>query len=99
MSSKKLVRQLFSEPVSMAFMKEQPSFLENGAFLDLFICGRDESRVLQYLCEIVIWLIVFKYILPGDRNLFTTTHCQENAGNEKSFDNRIMIIFICWAQD
>lgn len=52
---------------------------------------------LEYLCEILIWLIVFKYCLPGDINLFSTTKIQENAGNEKSFDNIIMTTFICWA--
>ena len=50
--------------------------------------------VLKYLSEILIWLIVFKYLLPGDINLFNSRVCQENAGNEKSFGNIIMIIFM-----
>lgn len=54
--------------------------------------------VLKYLCEILIWLIVFKYLLPGGISLFSTRDSQENAGNEKSFANIIMTIFICWAQ-
>ena len=55
--------------------------------------------VLKNLCEILIWLIVFKYLLPGDSNLFNTRVSQENAGNEKSFGNIIMIIFMYWGQN
>lgn len=51
--------------------------------------------VLKCLCEILIWLIVFKYILPGDINLFNTTYSQENAGNEKALDHIIMTTFTC----
>lgn len=54
--------------------------------------------VLKNLCEVLIWLIVFKYLLPGDINLFNTRVSQENAGNEKSFCNIIMIIFMYWGQ-
>lgn len=54
--------------------------------------------VLKNLCEVLIWLIVFKYLSPGDINLFNTGVSQENAGNEKSFCNIIMIIFMYWGQ-
>lgn len=51
--------------------------------------------VLKCLCEILTWVIVFKYILPGDINLFNTTYSQKNAGNEKALGNTIMITFTC----